>query len=70
MTEINAISPKGNSRSQRASVDQQMVSCFTSEERESIERLANGEMRSLSATIRMLTLRGLNQYQSDSLIAD
>lgn len=70
MPELNAISLKGNSRSQRPSVDQQMVSCFTSEERESIERIANGEMRSLSATIRMLTLRGLTQYKSDSLIAD
>ena len=70
MAEINAISPKASVRSQRPSVDQQMVSCFTADEREKIEQKAQDEMRSLSATIRMLTLRGLSDYETESLIAD
>ncbi|WKD28631.1 hypothetical protein NDQ72_01405 [Halomonas sp. KG2] len=70
MPEINSISPKASVRSPRPSVDQQMVCCFTADERESIEKLAQNEMRSLSATIRMLSLRGLSQYQQDTLIAD
>lgn len=70
MTELNAISPKAIVRSQRPSVDQQMVCCFTSDERESIEQMAQDEMRSLSATIRMLTLRGLSQYKTETLIAE
>lgn len=70
MAEINAISPKASVRSSRPSVDQQMVCCFTADERESIEQLAQDEMRSLSATIRMLSLRGLSQYKTDTLIAD
>lgn len=70
MPELNSISPKASVRSSRPSVDQQMVSCFTADERESIEQLAQDEMRSLSATIRMLSLRGLSQYKADTLIAD
>lgn len=70
MAELNAISPKESVRSQRPLVDQQMVSCFTSKERESLEKVAIAEERSLSATIRKLTLRGLSQYKADCLIAD
>lgn len=46
-----------------------MMAMVTDHERHRIEGIAQLEMRSLSATIRMLVLRGLEQYEADSLVA-
>lgn len=42
----------------------------TPTEKKLIEQVASTEIRSRSAAARMLILRGLNQYQQDTLIAD
>ena len=70
MPNVNAMPSKENVRAQPAPCNQQLNIYITAEERERIEQVAREEMRTVSATIRMLTLRGLNQYKSDSLIAD
>ncbi|SFU79754.1 hypothetical protein [Halomonas korlensis] len=43
---------------------------LTESERNELEGLAQREMRSLSATARMLLLRGIEQYQTESAVAD
>jgi hypothetical protein len=42
----------------------------TPNEKKLIEQIASTEIRSRSAATRMLILRGLNQYQQETLIAD
>ncbi len=42
---------------------------LTEAEREKVEHIAQTEMRSLSATARMLMLRGIQQYEDDTLAA-
>ncbi len=43
---------------------------MTEDERADLERIAELEMRSLSATARMLLLRGIAQYDQDTLNAE
>lgn len=43
---------------------------LTEAEREKVEHIAQLEMRSLSATARMLILRGIQQYEDDTHNAD
>ncbi|MCE8028788.1 hypothetical protein HOP54_08810 [Halomonas daqingensis] len=43
---------------------------LTKAEREKIEAIAQLEVRSLSATARMLILRGIQQYEDDTHNAD
>lgn len=43
---------------------------LTVDERHQLERIAQLEMRSLSATARMLMLRGIAQYDQETLAAD
>ena len=70
MPNVNAMPSKENIRAQQAPCNQQLNIYITAEERERIEQVARNEMRTVSATIRMLSLRGLSQYQQDTLIAD
>lgn len=70
MPNVNAMPSKENVRAQRAPLDQQIPTYFTSEEREFFESVACKEMRSLSGAIRLLALRGRSQYETESLIAD
>lgn len=39
---------------------------MSSDERALLEQIANQEMRSLSATARMLIMRGIRQYEAES----
>lgn len=43
---------------------------ITESEREELKRIKQLEMRSLSATARMLMLRGIAQYDQDTLSAE
>lgn len=43
---------------------------ITEEEREELKRIAELEMRSLSATARMLMLRGIAEYDQETLSAE
>ncbi len=47
----------------------QVMTQITPEEREKLEAIAETEMRSLSATLRMLMLRGIQGYEDDTLAA-
>lgn len=47
-----------------------IMSHVTESERGDIERIAQLEMRTLSATARMLMLRGIAQYDQDTLNAE
>jgi|TARA_B100000446_G_scaffold72025_1_gene68258 hypothetical protein len=42
----------------------------TEDEREELKRIAELEMRTLSATARMLMLRGIAEYDQDTLNAE
>ncbi|MCW4148555.1 MULTISPECIES: hypothetical protein [unclassified Halomonas] len=42
----------------------------TENERDDLKRIAQLEMRTLSATARMLMLRGIEQYDQDTLSAE
>lgn len=53
-------------RSQRVGLSAQVLMGLTAEERASLERIAELEMRSLSATARMLFLEGLRTYEQAS----
>ncbi|SFU36388.1 hypothetical protein [Halomonas korlensis] len=43
---------------------------LTKDERRQVEGIAELEVRFLSATARMLLLRGMEQYQTESAVAD
>lgn len=58
---VAARSPKGCNRS--------VMTMVTDQERHQLEDIAQLEMRSLSATARMLILRGIEQYNSDTATA-
>ncbi|MFU1517552.1 hypothetical protein ACM25P_03370 [Vreelandella alkaliphila] len=47
-----------------------IMTYLTDRERTSLERITQLEMRSMSATARMLMLRGIAQYDQETLIAD
>lgn len=51
-------SPKGCSK--------QVMTQITPDERVKLEEIAKLEMRSLSSTLRMLMLRGIAQYESET----
>ncbi|WP_237673669.1 hypothetical protein [Vreelandella profundi] len=70
MPNVNAMPSKENVRTPPAPCNQQLNIYITAEERERIEKVARDEMRTVSATIRMLSLRGLSQYKNETLIAD
>lgn len=70
MPTANAMPEKENARAPRAPLDQQIPTYFTAEERAFFEEVAHREMRSLSGAIRLLALRGRNQYKTETLIAD
>lgn len=46
--------------------NQQVMTQITPEEREKLKAIAELEMRSVSATLRMLMLRGIEQYEADT----
>jgi len=64
----NAISHVPKSGDARAT--EQFSVNVTPQEKKVIDAIASGEIRSRSATARMLILRGISQYQQDSIIAD
>ncbi|RCV89703.1 hypothetical protein [Billgrantia montanilacus] len=47
----------------------QVMTQITPQERKQLEAIAQTEMRSLSATLRMLMLRGIQGYEDDTLAA-
>lgn len=49
--------------------NQQVMTQITPEEREQLKAIAEQEMRSLSGTLRMLMLRGMQGYADDTLNA-
>lgn len=49
---------------------QQVMTQITPDERERLKQIAELEMRSVSSTLRMLMLRGMQGYQDDTLSAD
>ncbi|WP_431026161.1 hypothetical protein [Halomonas sp. H5] len=48
----------------------QVMTQITPDERLKLEEIAELEMRSLSATVRMLMLRGIAQYEAETHAAD
>lgn len=54
----------------RKRCDEAVMAMITKEERDELEAVAEQEQRSLSATLRMLYLRGLQQYKADNLSSD
>ena len=64
----NAISHVPKSGDARAT--EQFSVNVTPQEKSLIDQIAAGEIRSRSATARMLILRGISQYKTESLIAD
>ncbi|WP_193092173.1 hypothetical protein [Halomonas colorata] len=64
----NAISHVPKMGDDRAT--EQFSVSVTSQEKNLIDQIASTEIRSRSATTRMLILRGLSQYKTESLIAD
>ncbi len=53
-----------------AGCNRPVMTHLAEDERAKIEAIAETEMRSLSATARMLLLRGIQQYEADTLSAD
>lgn len=51
-------------------VTEQFSVSVTPNEKRLIDQIASNEIRTRSAATRMLILRGLSQYQQESLIAD
>jgi hypothetical protein len=49
--------------------NQQVITQITPAELEQLDAIAQREMRSRSATLRMLMLRGIEQYEDDTLKA-
>jgi hypothetical protein len=50
--------------------DQAVMTYLTETERGDLERIQQLEVRSMSATARMLILRGMTQYDQDTLSAN
>lgn len=50
--------------------NQQVMTQITPEERERLNSIAGDEMRSVSGTLRMLMLRGMQAYQDETLGAN
>ncbi|RUR46227.1 hypothetical protein [Vreelandella populi] len=50
--------------------DQAVMTYLTETERADLERIQQLEVRSMSATARMLILRGITQYDQDTLSAE
>lgn len=53
-----------------AACNSPIMTYLTEAERSNLERITQLEMRSLSATARMLMLRGIAQYDQDTLSAE
>lgn len=68
MTTANTIPPKVAPGNQAC--NSPIMAHITTAERKELERIAQLEMRSLSATARMLILRGIEQYDADTLAAE
>ena len=68
MTTANTISPKPIYAPKGC--NSTVLTRMTEDERFDLERIAELEMRSLSATARMLLLRGIAQYDQDTLSAE
>lgn len=69
MTTANTIPPNKPILGSQA-CNSPIMSHITTAERQELERIAQLEMRSLSATARMLILRGIEQYDADTLAAE
>nr|WP_289124409.1 hypothetical protein [uncultured Halomonas sp.] len=68
MTSPNAIAPKPIYAPKGCTST--VLTRMTEDERADLERIAELEMRSLSATARMLMLRGIAEYDQDTLNAE
>lgn len=51
-------------------VPKQVMTHMTPQEREKLEEIAELEMRSISSTLRILMLRGMQAYEDDTLAAE
>ncbi|UYF99358.1 hypothetical protein [Halomonas sp. GD1P12] len=67
MTTANAITPKRIYAPKGC--NSPVMTHITESERSDLERISELEVRSLSATARMLMLRGIAQYDDDTLNA-
>lgn len=67
MATANTIAPKPIPA---AACNSPIMTYLTEAERTHLERITQLEMRSLSATARMLMLRGIAQYDQDTLSAE
>jgi len=61
-----AQSTKNPARHKASCLKANVLVHMTPSEREQVEAIASQEMRSLSATTRMLLLTGIQQYQKDT----
>ncbi|MGP5308074.1 hypothetical protein [Vreelandella alkaliphila] len=68
MTSSNAITPKPIYAPKGCTST--VLTRMTEDERSDLERIAQLEMRTLSATARMLMLRGIAEYDQDTLSAE
>ncbi|MFS8152015.1 hypothetical protein [Vreelandella titanicae] len=68
MTTANTISPKPIYAPKGCNCP--IMAHITEDEREDVKRIAELEMRSLSATARMLMLRGIAEYDQETLSAE
>ncbi|TKJ10193.1 hypothetical protein [Halomonas sp. 15WGF] len=68
MTSPNAIAPKPIYAPKGCTST--VLTRMTEDEREELKRIAELEMRTLSATARMLMLRGIAEYDQDTLNAE
>lgn len=67
MTTANTIAQKPLAA---AACNSPIMTYLTEAERTNLERITQLEMRSMSATARMLMLRGIAQYDQDTLSAE
>lgn len=68
MATANTIAPKPIHAPQAC--NSPIMTYLTEAERSNLERITQLEMRSMSATARMLMLRGIAQYDQDTLSAE